>query len=73
MADIVLTVTIPDAKVAPAKVLWEFSEFDGEVQSGAVIKTSIEAFMKQALIQKFLDARRNKALAENLIGEYDPF
>jgi hypothetical protein len=70
MADVVLNVTIKDAKVAKAKQLIERFYFKGAVQTGTKIKEFLETqavnFIKNHLIEL-----NNKAIKLDA-GNWDP-
>lgn len=61
MADVVLTVTIPDANVARAKELIEYEYFGGNVQTAADIRTFVEGQLRDNLLAKLKKIAASKA------------
>jgi len=71
MADLDITVTIKDSKLALCKELWEYRFFNGEVQPSTVLKADIEVRVENYIRGELLTAKEDKTVAEG--RSYDPF
>ena len=68
MADITLEVTIPDAKVAEAKLDYEMRFNDGVVMTGPEIKADMESRLRA-----FLKRELSAGCQQRSIISYDPY